>query len=148
MVMFCLMTRRRINLIKLILDFILAAVNAERRNHATFPYGMFLTKAFIRAQLPLDGHKAETKRATTIMKTFSALGLKPQGQEKEKEKEKKKEKEEEKKKDKKKVLLSKKPASRRLYPNILIERRRRKKKEVKEIFHQFLKRREQTRGDC
>ena len=49
MVMFYPMTRRRINLVRLILDFILVAVNAKRRKHATLPYGMFLTKVFIKA---------------------------------------------------------------------------------------------------
>ena len=45
-VMFCLMTKRRINLVRLILDFTLAAVNAKRRRHATLLYGMFLTRVF------------------------------------------------------------------------------------------------------
>ena len=49
MVVFCLMTKRRINLVKLILDFILSAAYAERRRHATLPYGMFLTRVFRRA---------------------------------------------------------------------------------------------------
>ena len=59
-VMFCLMTNRRINLVRLIMDFILAVMNAERRRHATLLYGMFLTR-FIKAQLPLDGHRADNK---------------------------------------------------------------------------------------
>ena len=49
MVMFCLMIRRRINLARLILDYILLMVNTERRSYATLPYSMFLTKVFIRA---------------------------------------------------------------------------------------------------
>ena len=49
MVSFFLMTKRRINLVRLILDFILATVNAERRRHATLPYSMFLTRVFIKA---------------------------------------------------------------------------------------------------
>ena len=97
MFMFCLMTRRRINLVRLILDFILNAVNTERRRHATLPYGMFLIRVFIQAQLPIDGHRVGTKRPTTTMKTFLALRLKPQAPEKEKEKE--KEKKDKKKKD-------------------------------------------------
>ena len=76
----------------MIIDFIIVIINAERRRHATLPYGMFHTTVFIWAQLPLDGHSADNKRPTTTMKTFSALGLKPQGQEKEKEKESKKKK--------------------------------------------------------
>ena len=71
MVMFYLMSRTMINLVRLILDFILAAVNAKRRRHATVPYDIFLTKVFIRAQLPLDGHRVDNKRPTTTMKTFS-----------------------------------------------------------------------------
>ena len=51
-VVFYFMTRRRINLVRLNLDFILATVNVERRRHATLPYGMFPTRVFIRAQLP------------------------------------------------------------------------------------------------
>ena len=35
MLVFCLMTRRRINLVRLILDFILTAANVEKRRHAT-----------------------------------------------------------------------------------------------------------------
>ena len=54
MAVFCLMTKRRINLVRL--DFILAVVNAERRRYATLPYGMLLTKVFIKAQLHVDGH--------------------------------------------------------------------------------------------
>ena len=91
-VMFCLMTRRRINLVRLILNFILAAVNAERRRHTTLLYDIFLTRVFIKAQLPFDGHRLDNKRFTTMIKTFSALGLKPQAKEKEKEKEKDKKK--------------------------------------------------------
>ena len=90
---FCLITKRRINLVSLILDFILDVVNVERKRHPTLLYGMFLTRVFIRAQLPLDGHRADNKRPITIMKTFLTLGLKPQATKKEKE---------EKKKDKKK----------------------------------------------
>ena len=86
MVIFCLMIRKRINLVRLILDFILVVVNAERRRHATLPYGMFLTRIFIRVQLPLDGHKADNKRPVTTIKTFSTLGLKPQAKDKEKKK--------------------------------------------------------------
>ena len=77
MVMFCLMTIRGINLVRLILDYVLLTINAERMSHATLPYGMFLTRVFIRARLPIDGHRVEIKRLTTTMKTFSALGLKP-----------------------------------------------------------------------
>ena len=49
MVMFCLMARRRINLVRLTLDFILSTVNVGRRRHATLTYGMFLIKVFIQA---------------------------------------------------------------------------------------------------
>ena len=55
-------------------------------------YGLFLTKVFIKAQLPLDGERCDQKRPTTTMKTFSVLGLKPQVQKTEKEKENKKKK--------------------------------------------------------
>ena len=78
MVMFCLITRRRINLVRLILDFMAPAVNAKRRRHATLPYNMFLIYVFRRAQLPIDRRRADNKCPTTTMKTFSALGLKPQ----------------------------------------------------------------------
>ena len=47
MVMFCLMTKRKINLVRLILDFIIAVVGAKK--HASLPYGMFLTKVFNKA---------------------------------------------------------------------------------------------------
>ena len=57
MVMFYLMTRKRINLVRLILDFIIFTIGAERRRHATLAYNMFLIKVFIKTQLPLDGEK-------------------------------------------------------------------------------------------
>ena len=92
MVMFSFMTRRKINLVRLILDFIISDVGAKRRRHATLPYDMFLTRVFTKAQFPLDGQRPDTKRPTTTMKTFSVLGLKSRVQEKEKEKESKKKK--------------------------------------------------------
>ena len=49
MVMFCLMTRRRINLIRLILDYMLTTIDDLRRSHATLPYGMLLIRIFPRA---------------------------------------------------------------------------------------------------
>ena len=56
MVMFSFMTRRRINLIRLILDYMLTAIDDLRRSHAALPYGMVLTHIFARAQLLIDGH--------------------------------------------------------------------------------------------
>ena len=107
---------------RLILDFILSAINAERRRHAILPYGIFLTRVFIRAQLLIEGHRAKTKRPTTTMKTFSALGMKPQAPVKEKEKEK----EEKKKEKKRKILLSRKMLLfKRINPSFLKRRRRR-----------------------
>ena len=85
MVMFSHMTRRRINLVRLIIDFIIAAVSAEKRRHFTLPYGMFLISIFIRAQLSLDTRRADNKKPTTSMTNYFTLGLKPQGQGKEKE---------------------------------------------------------------
>ena len=90
MVMFCRMTRRSINLVRLILDFIISAISAERRRHATLPYGMFFTKVFIKAQLLLDSERCDKKRPTTTMKTFLALGLKAKDKKKEMESKKKK----------------------------------------------------------
>ena len=101
MVMFCPMTKRRINPIRLILDYMLLAIDAARRSHAALSYGILLTQVFMRAQLPVDGHKKDDKCPITTQKTFSAMGLKPQGLEK---KEKKKKKKEEKKKDPKKTF--------------------------------------------
>ena len=73
MVMFCLMIKRRINLMRLVLDFTLSAIHVERRRYATLPYGMFLTRVFLRALLPMDGHSADNKCLTTTMKTFLDL---------------------------------------------------------------------------
>ena len=70
MVMFYLITRRRINLVRLILDFMALALNAERSRNATLPYGMILTRVFRRAQLPIDGHRADNWCPKTTMKTF------------------------------------------------------------------------------
>ena len=85
MVMFCLMTKTKINLVRLILYFIIAAIGAKKKKHASLPYSMFLTIVFNKAQFPLVGEKSNNKRPTTTMKTFPALGLKPQALEKEKE---------------------------------------------------------------
>ena len=124
MVMFYLMIRRRINLVRLILDFILALVNVERRRHATLLYDMFLSRVFIRDPLPLDGHRADNKRPTTTMKTFLALGLKPQAQEKEKEK---------KKKDKKKKHSATKETNNRKGKSNLSEKGKENKKRRERI---------------
>ena len=86
MVMFYLMSRRKINLVRLILDFILAAINAKKRRLATLSYGIFLTRVFTKAQLPLDRHRADNKRPTTMMKTLSTLGLKPKHKKKKRRK--------------------------------------------------------------
>ena len=48
MVMFYLMTKRRINLIRLILDFIISTIGVKRRRHATLPYGMFSPECSLR----------------------------------------------------------------------------------------------------
>ena len=76
MVMFCLTTKRRINLIRLILDYILSAIDAARRCHAALPYSMLLIHVFMRVQLLVDGHKKDEKCPTTRMKTFTVMGLK------------------------------------------------------------------------
>ena len=49
MIMFYLMSGRKINLVRLILDFILSAIGAERRSHTTLPYSMFLTRVIVKA---------------------------------------------------------------------------------------------------
>ena len=90
--MFYLMTKRRINLVRLIFDFIIATIVVEKKKHASLPYGMFLTKVFNKAQLPLAGESSDDKRPTIMIKTFQTMGLKPKAQDKEKEKERKKKK--------------------------------------------------------
>ena len=92
MVIFCLMTKKRINLVRLIMDYMLSAINAARTSHVALPGGMLLTQVFMRAQLPVNGHKKDDKRPTTTKKTFFAMGLKPQGLEKEEKKKKKRKK--------------------------------------------------------
>ena len=77
MVMFYLMTKRKINLVRMILDFIITTIGAQKKKHATLPYGMFLTPVFINAQYPLNSEKANPKHPASMMKTFQALGLKP-----------------------------------------------------------------------
>ena len=71
------------------------------------PYGMLLTRVFMRAQLLVDRHRKDEKHPATTTKTFAAIGLKSQGLEKE---EKKKKKEEKKKKKEKKKDPKKKQA--------------------------------------
>ena len=77
MVMFCLLIKRRINLVRLILDFIISSIHAERKRHFTLLYGMLLTRIFTRAQLPIGGHKLEDNRPKATIDTFIDLGLKP-----------------------------------------------------------------------
>ena len=101
MVMFCLMTRRRINLIRLILDYMLTAIDDSRRIHTALPYRMLLTRIFARAQLPINSHRKDEKCPTTTKKTFFAMGIKFQDPDTKGEKQKKKKEEEEKKKKKK-----------------------------------------------
>ena len=48
-VMFFLMNRRRINLVRLILDYTFSTINAARKSHVTLSYGMLLTRVFTRA---------------------------------------------------------------------------------------------------
>ena len=92
MVMFCLLTRRKINLVRLILDFIISSIHAERRRHFTLPYGMPLTRIVTRAQLPSRGHRSDDKRPTTTIDTFTDFRLKPRALKMETKKKKKKDK--------------------------------------------------------
>ena len=97
-------------------------------------YDMFLTSVFTRAQLPIDGHKADNKRLTTTMKTFSALGLKPQALEKEKKKEKKKKKEKEKEEKKKDSSIQKDVvAAQKVKTNPSKEKKKRPKRSLSPI---------------
>ena len=61
-VMFYLMTKRRINLVRLILDFIITSVGAKRKKHASLPYNMFLTRVFNKAQVPFWLEKGPTTK--------------------------------------------------------------------------------------
>ena len=65
MVMFYLLTRKKINLVSLILDYMLSAIDDARKSHAAMPYGMLLSRTFERAQLPVDGHRKDEKRLAT-----------------------------------------------------------------------------------
>ena len=134
MVIFYLMTKRRINLVRLILDFIITTIDAEKKKHASLPYGMFLTKVFNKAQLPQVAERSNDKRPTTIMKTFQAMGLKPKAQDKEKENERKK---------RRKMLLLLRLwclALRNPNPSLLIRVRKRRRRQVrKEVSLLFLR---------
>ena len=106
------MTKRRINMIRLILDYMLSVIDAARMSHDALSYSMLLTQVFMRAQPPIDGHKKDEKCLTTTKKTFSAIGLKPQGLEKEEKKKKKK-------KRRRRTQRRSNLLSRRLNPNLL-----------------------------
>ena len=95
MVMFCLL----INLIKLILDYMLTAIDDSRRRHTALPYGMLLICIFARAQLPINDHRKDEKCPTTTNKTFSTMGLKFQDPDIEGEKQKRRRKRKRKKKE-------------------------------------------------
>ena len=92
MVLFCLLSKRRINLMRLILDFIPSSVHAERRRNFTLPYGMLLTRIFEQAQLLVGGHRSDDNRSSAAVNTFIDLGLKPKDPEKETKKKKDKKK--------------------------------------------------------
>ena len=126
-VIFCLMTKRRINLVRSILDYTLSAIDAARRSHAVLPYGMLFTHVFTRAQLPVDGHRKDEKCPTTTMKTFTAMGLKLQGLKKE---EKKKKKEEAKKEEKKKDPRKKDTSLQKVKMKPSEEMRKKKRQEI------------------
>ena len=89
MVLFCLLSKRRINLVRLILDFILSSVHTERRSNFTLPYGMLLTRVFEQAQLRFGGHKSDDSRPPATVDTFVNLRLKPKDPEKKTKKKKK-----------------------------------------------------------
>ena len=122
--MFYLMAKRRINLVRLILDFIIiASISAKKKKRASLPYGMFLTKVLNKAQLPLAGERSDDKRPTTTMKTFCAIGLKSKSQDKKKENETRK---------KKMLLLQLRLwclALRNPIPSLLMRARRRKRRQ-------------------
>ena len=61
---------------RLILDFILSSVDAERRRHFTFPYGM-LIRIFEQAHVPVEGHRSDEDKPTATVDTYTDLGMKP-----------------------------------------------------------------------
>ena len=85
-------------------------------------HGMLLIRVFTRAQLLVDGHRKDEKYPITTMKTFIAMGLKPQGPEKEEKKKKKKE-------EKKKDLKKKQPPLQKVKSKPSEELRKKKKQE-------------------
>ena len=120
MVMFYLMNIRRINLVRLILDYMISAIDDARRSDAAMPYDMFFTHVFARTQLPIDGHKKDKKCLVTTMKTFSAMGLKLQGPEKEGRRKRRRKKIRRKRiREKRRRQRKDKLLSRRLNPNLL-----------------------------
>ena len=120
MVMFCLVTRRRINLVGLILHYMLSAIDDVRRSHVAMPYDMLLTYVFVRAQLPIDGHKKDEKCFAATKKTFSTIGLKLQGPEKGgRRKRRKKKRRRKRRRKKRKSQRKEKLLSRKLNQNLL-----------------------------
>ena len=113
----------------------------QERVMPLLPYGMLLTRVFMRAQLPSGGHRKDDKCPATTMKTFSSMGLKPQGLEKEEKKKKKEEeKKREKKKGEKKKDLRKKDSSSQKVRCKPSKEKRLKKGNKREVSHQSLKR--------
>ena len=139
MVMFYLMTRRRINLVRLILDYMLSTIDEARKSHAAMPYGMLLTHVFTKAQRPIDGHRKDEKCPTTTKKTFSAMGLNFQYPDTEGEKKKKKKEEEEKKQKKKeeKKELKRRQAPLQKVKSKPSEEIRMKRRHERSLFHVF-----------
>ena len=73
---------------KLILDFIISAVGAEKKETCNTLY-LVSHQGTHQSTTSLDGERCDKKRPTTTIKTFSTLGLKPKDKEKEKESKKK-----------------------------------------------------------
>ena len=80
MALYCVMTRRKINLDKLIMDHYLSTIERDKRKNVGLPYGKYLTGAFNVFDLNIEGEKVHDIRRKTTWKTFTMLGYKfPKG---------------------------------------------------------------------
>ena len=145
MVMYCLMTKRRINLVRLILDYILAVVDATRRSHVILPYGMFLTRAFTRPNFALKDIRLIVHSPQQPQKRSQPWGWNLKALRRKKKRKRRK-------KRRRKIRGRKIPLSRRMLPLrklslSLLMRKRRRKRDKKEVSHQSQKRGEKARKE-
>lgn len=72
--LFYVMTKRRVNLNRLIMHYLLFVIKGDKKKNNWHPYGMLLIRVFKHLKLPLVGERIDDSRSVMSTKTFSMLG--------------------------------------------------------------------------